>query len=1044
MKNTKKLSAAIMVVVMLVSMLSCMVVPVASAAASTTLGEPISIETNISTGSGIVVGGKTLPNNILVVYSGWAGKTGTVPIKLGGIVYGAIMGVNAFSEIADAATAAGVDNTIYVAAGTYSAQVDVNVSGLKIYGPYAGVSPNAPFNGSAKNLAVANTNRPAAISATADTTNEAVFSGRISIPKAGPHTTVDGLYFTGSACDFQNQSGATRNGTYVRNCIVNVSTTTFFNMDRGVNGNFVFEDNRVLNAKTMMAVGGVLDIRYSRNYFNQTNLTLNPSSFAAGAMGTSCIVEDSYYEKCNGIIAYNRPTPYQVVLYSMIVRNNYIMECGPDHSLVTNHYFATGSLPGISVQVTGNTILGVNKNKPVLTLNYYASQSKPSIYRYMVNVNENYVDLPEGATFIDSSMNGVLNCGYNYYTSAISAKQVKKYEETTLILYPYYSDPEMTQLAGDARITKVNLSYPYEIDSEELTVHIDMKGTTYSTVNMDAALSVSEGCTWELYEDKTLEKKIANKTLYFDGIVTERYAAIYTPDGILSNVYSIIVEREYGSEAKVVDVLVNNSNVPSPEVLGTAYIFDVPSNVAFLEYDIKVSSGATYTLYSDSACTKKLEDIGSYIPYGEYKFYVWVKSEDKTMDGKYSVTFNRERSALYDPCIIDVTVPATGDTMVRPDRLNPNQLWMTYYADTLLGSAKFDFETTFGASWKLYKDSAKKTLLSSSTAIKDVKLTAGTNTFYVEVSDAANSNTVTFVVENQTLSSDATITGIMSYSPTIIDGKMYVTGFGKNFNAMFTTGSPYAVCEVYADPALKLPIKYTSTPVTEPNSIRVIDNRSFNLQIEHATSVYYVKCIAENGAEKVYTLSISKIVSATAFKDVRDNAWYAEAIAEASGAGYLLGEGSGKDFVFRPNDKTTREEMATVAARLMGYNADAYSGVKLNMKDVSSIASWARGYVKVCYQNGIMKGNARSDGIYFNPKANITRQEVMVMFARMFNLNGTYDLSEFSDAGDIASWAKSGVEAVVASGLIVGSNGRLNPKASITRAELATMISRAK
>lgn len=1042
MKNTKKLFAALAAVVMLISMFSCMVVPTVSAEVSTTLGGPVSIDAKVSSGSGIAVGGKELPENILVVCSSWTGKTGSVSIKLGGLVYRANMGVNAFAEIADAVAAADAGNTVYVAAGAYSTAITVSVANLKIYGPYAGVSPNAPFDGEAKNLSEPNPARPAAASAGAATDTEAVYSGRINIPKESPHLTVDGLYFTGGSCDVYNQSGALRYGTYFRNNILNITTAIFFNMDRGLNANFVFEDNRVLNGKTLTSMGGVMDIRYSRNYFNLTNVTARPSSFASGATGTSCIVEDNYYELCNGAIAYDRTSPYQIVLYSFIVRNNYVAKMGTGFSFVTNRYYANNSLPGISMQITGNTILGVNPDKAVMEFPYVASQGNAGTYRYIVNFNKNFVDLPADGMLVNSGMNGVLNCAYNYYTTPISADRVVKHPNAELILYPYYADEEMTTLVGDARITAVNLTYPSEINQKELTVTINMGDTTYPTVNMGAALSVSEGCTWKLYEDETLSKEIVDKTLYFDGIVTERYAAVYTPDGVLSNVYTIIIERDYCSEAKIVDILLSNSTVPSPEILGTAYIYDVPTDVAFLDYDIKVSSGATYTLYSDSACTKALEDIGSYIPYDGYTVYVWVKSEDKTMDAKYSITFNRERSDLYDPCVIDVIAPESGDTVVRPDRLNAGKLWMSYYASTLLGEAAFEFETTPGATWKLYKDAEKTTLLSASDNVKSIPLVAGTQTFYVEVADATGTNLITFVVENQTLSSEATITGIVGYAPTIVDNKIMVSGFGTTFNATFATGNPYAVCEVYADPAKTLKLEYTSSPVTEPDSIRVIDQRSFAMGIQHANTVYYVDCIAEDGTVNSYTMIIDKTVAANPMVDVASDTWFAPYVEEVLSKGYMAGDGDTN--TFRPDDKTTREEMAVVAARLLGYDPANYASVKLNMKDAGSIVNWALGSVKVCYHNGIMKGNAEGTGVFFKPKANITRQEVMVMFARMFKLNGTYDLSVFSDANQIADWAKAEVQAVVASGLIVGSEGKLNPNAFITRAELAAIIARAK
>jgi len=51
-------------------------------------------------------------------------------------------------------------------------------------------------------------------------------------------------------------------------------------------------------------------------------------------------------------------------------------------------------------------------------------------------------------------------------------------------------------------------------------------------------------------------------------------------------------------------------------------------------------------------------------------------------------------------------------------------------------------------------------------------------------------------------------------------------------------------------------------------------------------------------------------------------------------------------------------------------------------------------------------------------------------------------LDQFKDKNKIQDWAKAGVAAVVESGYVKGSDGMVNPKANITRAEFATIMSR--
>lgn len=50
-------------------------------------------------------------------------------------------------------------------------------------------------------------------------------------------------------------------------------------------------------------------------------------------------------------------------------------------------------------------------------------------------------------------------------------------------------------------------------------------------------------------------------------------------------------------------------------------------------------------------------------------------------------------------------------------------------------------------------------------------------------------------------------------------------------------------------------------------------------------------------------------------------------------------------------------------------------------------------------------------------------------------------LNTFPDKGEVSSWAANAVAALVENGYVTGSNGKLNPKSQITRAEFAQVIS---
>lgn len=83
----------------------------------------------------------------------------------------------------------------------------------------------------------------------------------------------------------------------------------------------------------------------------------------------------------------------------------------------------------------------------------------------------------------------------------------------------------------------------------------------------------------------------------------------------------------------------------------------------------------------------------------------------------------------------------------------------------------------------------------------------------------------------------------------------------------------------------------------------------------------------------------------------------------------------------------------------------------------------------------------------FAPDQAITRQE---MFTLLYNALKTLDklpsgasgktLSDFRDTGSIASWAQDAMTALVKAGTVTGSNGKLNPASTTTRAEMAQVL----
>ena len=112
---------------------------------------------------------------------------------------------------------------------------------------------------------------------------------------------------------------------------------------------------------------------------------------------------------------------------------------------------------------------------------------------------------------------------------------------------------------------------------------------------------------------------------------------------------------------------------------------------------------------------------------------------------------------------------------------------------------------------------------------------------------------------------------------------------------------------------------------------------------------------------------------------------------------------------------------------------------------------WAESYITSLYYDGTLQGSTKNGKLYYRPDASMTRQEFIVAMMRYL---GT-DLSSFSsvqlpfdDSAQIASWAKSAMQAAYYLGYLTGSktNGKLlaKPGSTISRQEAMTILSRTK
>ena len=175
--------------------------------------------------------------------------------------------------------------------------------------------------------------------------------------------------------------------------------------------------------------------------------------------------------------------------------------------------------------------------------------------------------------------------------------------------------------------------------------------------------------------------------------------------------------------------------------------------------------------------------------------------------------------------------------------------------------------------------------------------------------------------------------------------------------------------------------------------------------------------------------------AAYAFDDVAGH-WAEQDIA-ALASGDIL---QGADGHFRPDDPITRGEMAVVMARLLDLTEEAED----IFKDLDD--GFYRHAVLCCFQVGVMKGDHKIDNEKkaFRPRDPITREEAALTLARAFEIaEDAAGADVFSDCDGIALWAAGAVGGLAARGFALGrDDGSFDPKATITRAEVAALICR--
>ena len=168
--------------------------------------------------------------------------------------------------------------------------------------------------------------------------------------------------------------------------------------------------------------------------------------------------------------------------------------------------------------------------------------------------------------------------------------------------------------------------------------------------------------------------------------------------------------------------------------------------------------------------------------------------------------------------------------------------------------------------------------------------------------------------------------------------------------------------------------------------------------------------------------------------DVPETAWYHDAVDYMMAKGLMGGVSA---TTFDPEGTLTRAQLVTVLYRIEGeLEVDG----KHQFKDVPS-GKWYSDAICWAAQNGIVNGVSETE---FAPEEPVTREQIAAILYRYTKSEPVREnrLSAFPDADRVSPYAVEALNWAVAEGLINGSDGKLLPGDTATRAQIATVLMR--
>jgi uncharacterized repeat protein (TIGR02543 family) len=235
---------------------------------------------------------------------------------------------------------------------------------------------------------------------------------------------------------------------------------------------------------------------------------------------------------------------------------------------------------------------------------------------------------------------------------------------------------------------------------------------------------------------------------------------------------------------------------------------------------------------------------------------------------------------------------------------------------------------------------------------------------------------------------------------------------------------------------VKISLPYTLKEVEDPNALIVY----FINDDGKPETISNVRYDADVGAVVFETNRFFKYVighNKIEYKDVSENAWYRDAVTFIGARG--ITNGTSID-TFNPEGTLSRGQFITLLMR--AYGIAPTEDYKDNFKDAND--TYYTGYLATAKKFNLAEGVGDNK---FAPEDSITRQDMMTL---LYNTLRVIDklpkdkpakgIDSFIDNNEITDYAKEAMDYLTKAGIIAGSNGKLAPKDTTTRAQFAQVL----